>query len=206
MKLIRILFALACLITVVIYLFPRTWELNMIAGLQQSSSPQIVSFFKVISLSVFKTTISVGIPCILLYFSHARRMPSLRQKALVILLTLAVGGLFSYGIKKLVREARPYEVDNRISQWGEGGGYGFPSGHVLEAVAASTALIYFWTEWYVILPALLWILLMMCSRILLGVHDPGDVMGGASLGMLSFIIVQTIHTAYFQKKRSEDAP
>jgi undecaprenyl-diphosphatase len=65
-----------------------------------------------------------------------------------------------------------------------GGTYGFVSSHAANhfAVAFFTAL-WIKEKWYWIF-ILLWAALVSYSRIYLGVHFPGDVMGGAVLGIL----------------------
>jgi undecaprenyl-diphosphatase len=206
MKLARIFLVVALAGTVIIHLFPRTWELDMIAALQQNRTDFSDSFFQLISNSAIKSSITVGIPLILILFSFLRPNKLLRARALLILLSLAVGGLFSYGLKKVVREPRPYEVDTRICQLGEGGGYGFPSGHTIEVVAFGTALAVFWPEAIIIIPAILLIVMMMFSRIYLGVHDPGDIVGGMFLGILSFLLVMKARDFLFPNKAKIPSP
>jgi undecaprenyl-diphosphatase len=65
-----------------------------------------------------------------------------------------------------------------------GGPYGFVSSHAANhfAVAVFTAL-WFRRWWYWIL-ILLWAALISYSRIYMGVHFPGDILGGAILGIL----------------------
>ena len=200
MKLIKILLLVSLISTIVIYLFPRTWELDLIAHLQENRTGTTVGFFQFISDAKVKSAVSVGIPVLLILFSFIKSKRILREKAILVLFSLAVAGIFSYGIKKMVREPRPYEVDSRITQLGEGGGYGFPSGHVLEATAAATAFSILWPEWSIIIASISWVLLTMMSRIYLGVHDPGDVMGGLFLGMLSFLMVKKIREYVIRPK------
>ena len=65
-----------------------------------------------------------------------------------------------------------------------GGLYGFVSSHAANTfgLAVFTALFirsrYYWTG------IIFWALLVSCSRIYLGVHYPGDILGGAVLGAL----------------------
>jgi membrane-associated phospholipid phosphatase len=190
MRFIKILLFISLLGTLVIYLFPRTWELDQIARLQENRTVLSVRFFQFISDS--KSFITVGIPVLLIIISFVRPNKLLREKAFLVLFSLAVAGILSVAVKKIVREPRPYEVDSRITQLSGGGGYGFPSGHALEAVAAATAFSILWPELYIIVASVCWVLLTMISRIYLGVHDTGDVIGGMFLGILSFLIVMKI--------------
>ncbi len=65
-----------------------------------------------------------------------------------------------------------------------GGSYGFVSSHAANhfAIAFFTAL-WLRKQWYWI-GILLWAALVSYSRIYLGVHFPGDILGGAALGIL----------------------
>jgi undecaprenyl-diphosphatase len=200
MKVIKVLLVLSFLATLIIYLFPRTWELELSATLQANKTDSSVYFFQFISDS--KSFITVGIPVVLLAMSFFKKDRPLREKAFLILFSLALAGIFSIAVKKIVREPRPYEVDRRIVQLSGGGGYGFPSGHTLEAVAATAMISYLWSQWSIILVSIGWVLLVMFSRIYLGVHDPGDVMGGMFLGLLSALIVITIRD-YVRRPRSK---
>jgi len=70
-----------------------------------------------------------------------------------------------------------------------GGEYGFVSSHAANtfAIAAFTLLI-IRKSWYSIF-IILWATLVSYSRIYMGVHYPGDVIGGAILGfLLGFLI------------------
>lgn len=187
MRVIQILLGLSLVATAVIYSLPRTWELDLIAGLQASSTTGLVHFLQFISDSI--SYVSIGIPVLILVTGFVTPQKTLRKKALLVLFSIALAGMLSYSLKKLVREPRPYEVDIRISQWSGGGGYGFPSGHTVEAVAAATAFFLLWPEWPVFAAAFAWALLIMFSRVYLGVHDPGDVSAGMFLGILSALIV-----------------
>lgn len=143
MRSIKVLLVISLVLTMVIYLFDRTWELDLIAHLQETKTDFLVSFFQFFSDPKTKSSISVGIPLLLIIISIVRPNKPLREKAFLILLSLALAGALSVSIKKLVREPRPYEVDTRISQLSDGGGFGFPSGHTLEAVTAATAFSFF---------------------------------------------------------------
>src|SRR5882762_7806329 len=168
MKFIRILLFFSLIATAVIYTYPRTWELDLIASLQASSTGPSVAFFQFITDYV--DVISVGIPVLLLIIGLARQNKSLREKALLILFSVGLAGALSNSLKRVVREPRPYEVDTRIAQWSGGGGYGFPSGHAADAVAAAAAFSLLWSELSIIIAFCLWAGIIMFSRIYLGVH------------------------------------
>ena len=198
MRITRILLFFSLIATAVIYLYPRTWELDLIANLQAASTSLSVHFLQFITDYV--DVISVGIPVVLLIIGLARQNKPLREKALLVLFAVALAGALSNGLKRVVKEPRPYEVDTRIAQWSGGGGYGFPSGHAADAVAAATAFSLLWPELSIIVAVCSWAGIIMFSRIYLGVHDPGDVMAGMFLGMLSCMVVFKIRDSLNQSR------
>ncbi len=197
-RLIRILLIASLLISIVIFTTSRNWELNLIARLQASGTPVSVAILQFIT--DFVDAISVGIPIALIIAGFAKSSRQIREKALLILLAVGLAGLLSNGLKRIVREPRPYEVDTRIKQWSGGGGFGFPSGHSADAMAAATAFTLAWPELYVAAVFYGWALLIMFSRIFLGVHDPGDVIAGMFLGILSALIIFRIRDTIRQRR------
>ena len=198
MRIARILLVFSLIATAVIYLFPRTWELDLIANLQGASTNLSIRSFQFITDYV--DVISLGIPVVVLIIGLARQNKSLREKAFLILFSVALAGALSNGLKRVIREPRPYEVDTRIAQWSGGGGYGFPSGHAADAVAAATAISLMWPELSIIVGVCSWAGIIMFSRIYLGVHDPGDVLAGMFLGILSSLVVIKIRNLLHQRR------
>ena len=172
-------------------------EQNAIAELQASQSPSSVRFFQGVSDSI--SFISLGIPAIFLITGMVKKNRDYARKGLMILLSIALAGAISATIKRTVKEPRPYEVDSRITQWSAGGSNSFPSGHTAEVSAAALAfsLILFRTPVIIVL-SVIWALLMMLSRIILGVHNFTDILGGFVVGCLGLLIMHTIFKR-FQK-------
>ncbi|ARF57513.1 phosphatase PAP2 family protein [Streptomyces gilvosporeus] len=94
---------------------------------------------------------------------------------------LAVGQTLRYGLMELLARPRPPAVD-----WtGHASGYAFPSGHATTSALAAGLLAWGIARrarpatartWYVVLA--LWAVGVGTTRVLLGVHWPGDVLGG----------------------------
>ncbi|MGE5450740.1 MAG: phosphatase PAP2 family protein [Acidobacteriota bacterium] len=61
--------------------------------------------------------------------------------------------------------------------------YSFPSGHVLHAVAFTIVLSAYYP--IVVWPLSVFAFLVACSRVVLGLHYPSDVLMGAAIGALS---------------------
>jgi len=104
----------------------------------------------------------------------------------VVAQMLLVGGtnvLFYKYLKSRTYRPRPFKAHNGLT-WPVPplDKYSFPSGHTLHAVAFTTILI---THY----PVLGWVtvpftLLVACSRVVLGLHYPSDVLAGALAGYL----------------------
>ncbi|NOS93960.1 MAG: phosphatase PAP2 family protein [Cyclobacteriaceae bacterium] len=157
-------------------------QLDFIVTLQQSGNETQVKFLQLVSDSI--TIISLGIPFLIaLRGEFKTEKVKTRLSFLYVGLTAGLAGIFSYVIKKLVSEPRPYEVDERIAQWSVGGGFSFPSGHTTEAFATATAMVLLYRSWKVALPAYSWALLIGYSRMHLGVHYPFDVLAGMIIGI-----------------------
>jgi undecaprenyl-diphosphatase len=60
--------------------------------------------------------------------------------------------------------------------------YGFVSGHAANSFALATFVSLLFRKKWITLIMILWAVLVSYSRIYLGVHYPGDVIGGALLG------------------------
>ncbi len=70
-----------------------------------------------------------------------------------------------------------------------GGKYGFVSSHAANTFAAASFLHYLFENRYFSISIFIWAAIISYSRIYLGVHYPGDVLGGALLGLgLGYIV------------------
>lgn len=163
-------------------------EQEIITRLQRVQTPASVRFFQVVSDSI--SFFSLGIPALILVAGLIHKRKVWVRHALIILLGIALGGLMSATIKRTLKEPRPYEVDKRIAQLSVGGSNSFPSGHTVEATAAAVGFsaILFRTPVSIVL-SILWALMIMLSRIVLGVHNFTDILAGAAIGCLGLLII-----------------
>lgn len=77
--------------------------------------------------------------------------------------------------------------------------YGLPSGHVSAATVFLLSIAFFFRSKKVLWFAALWIPLMCVSRMYLGRHFLGDVLGGILVGMFGlFLAYQMLRNLYFQ--------
>ena len=167
-------------------------EQDIIAELQMHQSPLSIRFFQVVSDSI--SFISLGIPALFLTLGLVKKRKVWVRQGLIILLGIALGGLISATLKRTIKEPRPYEVDARITQLSVGGSNSFPSGHTVEATAAAIgfSFILFRTPLSVIL-SITWAVLIMFSRIVLGVHNFTDILGGIAIGCMGILIVHQLY-------------
>jgi len=111
-------------------------------------------------------------------------------------LWLLLSFLLNSYLKDFFQDPRPdplYHLDPQV-----GMSYGFPSGHAQIAM-----VIWFWIAWEA-RKTWIWILssilvVGICfSRLYLGVHDMGDVVGGMGIGLLSLLLFIVLTTKRFE--------
>lgn len=97
-----------------------------------------------------------------------------------------------YVIKKIINEPRPvHMLQGNLHQRVVETGPAFPSGHATAATALALTL-------WIILPAkwrwlsVLWIATVAFTRLYLGVHTPGDVIGGFAIGLMAVSFVSLL--------------
>lgn len=64
--------------------------------------------------------------------------------------------------------------------------FSFPSGHTAAAFVMATQLVVFFPVFSIV--AICWALMIGASRVLLGVHFPGDILAGILLGVLCSLL------------------
>lgn len=116
------------------------------------------------------------------------------KKALVMVLAVAAAaGLSDYIASGLIKHAvcrlRPThdpDLENlvHIVRGYRGGLYGFVSSHAANTMAVAMVFSLVWRNWKATLPLMLWVALNCYSRMYLGVHYPGDIVGGLIVGTL----------------------
>lgn len=91
-------------------------------------------------------------------------------------------------------EVSPGEVYTPIfKHWIRESGYSFPSGHAQTAFFLGTILCFVFfklhlKKFYALIP-FVWAILLCLSRVIIGIHFPADVMGGAFIGMIAAFFV-----------------
>lgn len=117
-----------------------------------------------------------------------RRTPA-KQKRFWFWSALISAGLARFGLTEVIRffyhHPRPF-VENQVIQLISETSFSFPSGHTI-FIFALAAMVYFYHRplaWRLGLGGLI----MAVSRVIVGVHWPSDILGGAVLGILFSLI------------------
>ncbi|MGD9905925.1 MAG: phosphatase PAP2 family protein [Vicinamibacterales bacterium] len=127
-----------------------------------------------------------------------------RHRAAAVRACLLVGvvlGVNNLVVKPLVQRPRPFQVRTiaaRVIQQPPPETPSFPSGHTATAIAGAMALARVW-------PSARWLLgglaaLIAVSRVYVGVHYPGDLVGGAVVGVaLAWLVLGGRHPSTWSR-------
>ena len=120
---------------------------------------------------------------------HQNRRHALLTVAMLVLAFVLADQISSGLIKHLVERLRPSQdpsLDNMIHIVNNyrGGKFGFVSSHAANSFAAATLIVLIMRHRLVTISLLTWAMLQCYSRVYLGVHYPGDILGGMVVGIL----------------------
>lgn len=144
--------------------------------LRLSAPQQVTDFFAAVSSDPFYMYLPVVLIAYLLWFSDKH---SGQAGGLSFSLAIAV----AYLLKDVLKRPRPWRVDSDVRPYKHAGGYAFPSGHAVTSMSGyGSVAMHFRGIPMLILFAIP--VLVMVSRIYLGVHTPIQLIVGAAIALL----------------------
>jgi membrane-associated phospholipid phosphatase len=172
-------------------------DINILKGIYENRNPLFDSTFIVITNSA--AAIAFGIPGMLLIIGLLKKKKELWQKALTIIIPVALSAIVANILKFSLDMPRPYELYPFIEKLSSGGSPSFPSGHTADAFAFAVGAGLVFRKWYIITPCLFWAVLVGTSRMWLGVHFPSDVLAGAIIGTACAFIYYRAEKRIFKR-------
>ena len=156
-------------------------------------------FFDVFMWYVSKTATWSLMLLFLLYIIFKNNWRLALMVVLGIALTITLADQISSGlIKDFIGRFRPThnpEIESIVHtvKGYKGGLYGFVSSHAANTLGVAVYISLLFRNRYITLFMMLWSLLVAYSRIYLGVHYPGDILGGMIVGVISGFVVYKIY-------------
>ena len=156
-------------------------------------------FFDVFMWYVSKTATWSLMLLFLLYIIFKNNWRLALMVILGIALTITLADQISSGlIKDFIGRFRPThnpEIESIVHTVNgyKGGLYGFVSSHAANTLGVAVYISLLFRNRYITLFMMLWSLLVAYSRIYLGVHYPGDILGGMIVGVISGFVVYKIY-------------
>jgi membrane-associated phospholipid phosphatase len=168
------------LVLIPVSLFPQNIDIRLLNVINSSQTQSTDNFFKFVSNT--NDMVVAGIPVSMGIAGLVKHDGLLFRNACVILAADIVNVGVTYTLKHAINRKRPFETYSFIAKKIEADGGSFPSGHASSAFATATSLSLTYPKWYVIVPSYVWAGTVSYSRLQLGVHYPGDVLGGMIIG------------------------
>lgn len=121
---------------------------------------------------------------------HQNRRHALLVLAMLVLAMLVADQVSSGLIKQIVERLRPthdpsLESMVHVVNGYRGGMYGFVSSHAANSIAVATLFSLIMRHRLVAVSLFTWAVLQCYSRMYMGVHYPGDILGGIVVGLLA---------------------
>lgn len=176
----------------------KSFDMKIISYIQGLENQGLTNFYIVVTdvADTYQSIVLTTILVLALYFKKYKR------EAVFLVFTMFSCGILMPVLKNLIRRPRP-DFHRLI----EISGFSFPSGHSTSATILylSLALIIIniikgINRYIVFSIAILGILLIVSSRIYLGVHYPTDTIAGMSLGT---VVVLTFYNLYYKRGKKQ---
>lgn len=180
--------------------FSQNIDIRLLRTVYSSNELRADNFMKFVSDSnngmVLGIPITVGIAGLI---KHDEKLMNCAGQ-LIVASAINLGATLA--LKYSINRERPFLTYSDIKNKSYEGSPSFPSGHTSSAFATATSLSLNFPKWYVIVPSYLWAGTVGYSRMYLGVHYPGDVLGGIITGtgcaFLTFKLNKWLEKTYFK--------
>ena len=160
------------------------FEIQIVKFIQQHRLEELDYLLLVLTSSTALISIILVVTfCWLIYKEKTDEQSSFYSFSILFVLSLA--SLFSFGLKHLLSRPRPFNLSSEILQLAPVSTYSFPSGHTTAVCSILFGLVFFFPKKRFLIPVFIWALLVMYSRLALGVHLPTDILAGILLGFMT---------------------
>ena len=174
------------------------FEYEIIKFLQSNASPSWITFFQIATM--LGSYLGFLITFIIVFAKN-------KKLTIALTATFIVASAINHILKAIIARSRPFDSYADIMNFGNEDGFSMPSGHSLCAGIFATYLFYTLlkstkNKWTLILGSItisLFSLLVMFSRMVLGVHYLTDTILGFILGIL-FAFTSILLYNYIVKK------
>ncbi len=147
---------------------------------------------------------------IIVYIIYRYRLKSITILIAIVLTVALADQLAAKAFKEVFERLRPShnpEIQHLVHIVGDyrGGSFGFVSNHAANSFSLAMFITLLFKNKYISTFIFFWALLVSYSRIYLGVHYPGDILGGAALGILLgwliYLLYRKVSERVFRKKK-----
>ena len=132
-----------------------------------------------------------ALPLLLIWF---RGDNSAKRGALLSLLSMGIAMLIGQVITRVYDRPRPFTVHHVNQLIAHGADASFPSDHTLFSFGIAGVILLVNRRWGVV--SILFACLVAFSRVFVGVHYPGDVIGGAAIGLAVGVLLWQVRRIF----------
>ncbi len=173
-----------------------SWELEFLSWMQEHRMAILTPVMKFVSFLGNKGWFWIVLALVLLAMNRTRRCGI--EMAAAMLMMFIIGNLI---LKNAFDRVRPFDIHEALVPLGAiPSDASFPSGHTMQAFAASTAIFANNRRWGA--AALVLASLIAVSRMYNGMHYPTDVIAGLALGIATGWAAHFLVSRYMDRSKN----